>query len=64
VSTRALNRWFLATLLLRNPNLVRYRKKADWNINRAYSPEPTDSEYVTLEEVAVPVERLKSVHVY
>jgi hypothetical protein len=66
ISTQALNRWFLAVLLMRNPSLVRYRKQG---MHPGVRPPPTsqvllDMPAIVLEDALPPLERLKDLDVY
>ncbi|KXJ08658.1 Stimulated by retinoic acid gene 6 protein-like [Exaiptasia diaphana] len=64
-STRALNRWFLAVLLNRNPSLLRYRKRDVFGSRNTYSSATAaDTSAVVLEEWEMPSEKLKSTQFY
>ncbi|KXJ16741.1 Coiled-coil domain-containing protein 180 [Exaiptasia diaphana] len=64
-STRALNRWFLAVLLTRNPSLLRYRKRDVFGSRDTYSSATAaDMSAVVLEEWEMPSEKLKSTQFY
>lgn len=66
VSGKALNRWFLTVLLMRNPSLVRYRKQGV----HPGIPLPSTSAVqldmppIEWKEDFPPAERLKSLDVY